>query len=80
LKSTTSKTLREMIPDWNVPEKMTSITIARLISELEGCSYLLKRMEQYEDFEVLELLKNKYYKMYFQIHKIEKSDQYPYPV
>jgi hypothetical protein len=69
-----------MIPDWNVPDKTTSITIARLISELEGCSYLLKRMEEYEDFEMIELLKKKYYKMYTQLHKIEKSDNYPYPI
>lgn len=65
-----------MTSDWNVPEKLTSITIARLLSELEGCSYLLNKMEEYEDFEMINLLKSKYYKMYFQLHKVEKYDNY----
>jgi len=63
-----------MIPSWDLPDKLNSITVARLISELEGCAYLLNRMEEHEDYEIVDLLRKKYYKLYFQLHKTEKSD------
>lgn len=66
--------LKIMIPDWNFPDKLNSVTIARLISELEGCAYLLSRMEEMEDYDIIDLLRKKYYKLYFQLHKSEKND------
>jgi hypothetical protein len=48
---------------WNV-RQLNSTTIARLISELEGASYLLECINE-EDFETIIQLKKKYYKMYF---------------
>jgi hypothetical protein len=52
---------------WNV-RQLNSTTIARLISELEGASYLLDCIDQ-EDFETITQLKKKYYKMYFSMLK-----------
>ncbi len=53
---------------WNVnPNHPT--TIARLISELEGVAYLLDCLEEPEEVEVVENLKQKYYKKYFKMLK-----------
>ena len=54
---------------WNV-RQLNSTTIARLISELEGASYLLDCIDE-EDFETITKLKKKYYKMYFSMLKSE---------
>jgi hypothetical protein len=54
---------------WNV-KQLNSTTIARLISELEGASYLLDCIDE-EDFETITKLKKKYYKMYFSMLKSE---------
>jgi hypothetical protein len=56
---------------WNV-RQLNSTTIARLISELEGASYLLDCIDE-EDFEVITQLKKKYYKMYFSLLKKESK-------
>ena len=48
---------------WNV-KQMNSTTIARLLSEFEGASYLLDCIDEV-DFETITQLKKKYYKMYF---------------
>jgi hypothetical protein len=53
---------------WNVdPEKAT--TIARLISELEGASYILDCLNESEEYEYIQKLKQKYYKIYFKMLK-----------
>jgi len=52
---------------WNV-KQLNSTTIARLLSELEGVSYLLDCIDE-EDFETITKLKKKYYKMYFSMLK-----------
>jgi hypothetical protein len=53
---------------WNVnPNHPT--TILRLISELEGVSYLLDCLDEPEEVEIISKLKQKYYKKYFKILK-----------
>jgi hypothetical protein len=53
---------------WNVnPEDPT--TIARLISELEGATYILDCLNDEEAFNYITNLKNKYYKEYFRRNK-----------
>lgn len=55
---------------WNVnPTKAT--TIARLLSELEGVSYLLSCLDEPEELNFINTLKKKYYKEYFKRLKIE---------
>jgi hypothetical protein len=49
---------------WNV-DPTKSITIARLLSDLEGVSYILECLDEPEDFEYIENMKKKYYKEYF---------------
>ena len=49
---------------WNVdPQKKT--TIARLLSELEGASYILDCLDDEEAYNYITELKKKYYKEYF---------------
>jgi hypothetical protein len=49
---------------WNVnPENST--TIARLLSELEGASYILDCLDDEEAYNYITELKKKYYKKYF---------------
>jgi hypothetical protein len=57
---------------WNVnPTQAT--TIARLLSELEGVSYLLSCLDEVEELEFINTLKKKYYKEYFKRLKEEKQ-------
>jgi len=57
---------------WNVnPTQAT--TIARLLSELEGVSYLLNCLDESEELEFINTLKKKYYKEYFKRLKEEKQ-------
>lgn len=57
---------------WNVnPTQAT--TIARLLSELEGVSYLLSCLDEPEESEFINNLKKKYYKEYFKRLKEEKQ-------
>ena len=51
---------------WNVDPKQPT-TIARLISELEGVNYLLDTLDQPEEYEYIQKMKQKYYKMYFKM-------------
>ena len=52
---------------WNVnPE--CSTTIARLISELEGVSYILDCIDE-NDYNTIRELCSKYYKVYFSMSK-----------
>ena len=56
---------------WNV-DPTKAITIARLLSELEGVSYLLDCLDEPEESEYISNLKQKYYKKYFQMLKLEQ--------
>jgi hypothetical protein len=57
--------LEKMKTKWNVdPEDST--TIARLLSELEGVTYILECLGDSEAYEYLCDLKKSYYKIYFQ--------------
>jgi hypothetical protein len=53
---------------WNVNPNH-STTIARLISELEGVNYLLDTLDQPEEYEYIQKMKQKYYKKYFSMLK-----------
>lgn len=57
---------------WNVnPEKAT--TIARLLSELEGVTYILDCLDDQEAYDYISELKKKYYKEYFKRQKKENG-------
>jgi len=51
-----------------------STNILRLLSELEGCYQLTKYMAFDEDNAILDEMKKRYYKLYFQTSKQEKHD------
>jgi len=51
-----------------------SVNILRLISELEGSYQLTKYMAFDEDNAILDEMKKRYYKLYFQTVKQEKND------
>lgn len=51
---------------WNIKDPLHPTTIARLISELEGATYILDCIEDVEALSFLNELKSKYYKLYFQ--------------
>jgi hypothetical protein len=54
---------------WNV-DPTEPATIARLISELEGATYILDCLDNTEEeLLFLENMKKKYYKMYFTLKK-----------
>ena len=52
----------------------SSINILRLISELEGAYQLTKYMAFDDDNAILDSMKQRYYKLYFQTAKQEKHD------
>lgn len=58
---------------WNVDSE-SSTTIARLISELEGVSYILSCLNEEEELEYISQMKQKYYREYFRRVKIEKTN------
>ena len=51
-----------------------SVNVLRLLSELEGSYQLLKYMGFQEDMDAINLMKKRYYKLYFQISKQEKNN------
>jgi len=51
-----------------------SVNILRLISELEGAYQLTKYMAFDDDNAILDEMKKRYYKLYFQTSKQEKHD------
>jgi len=53
--------------------KPSSINILRLLSELEGCYQLTKYMAFDEDNAIIDEMKKRYYKLYFQTVKDERS-------
>jgi len=52
----------------------SSINILRLISELEGCYQLTKYMAFDDDNTIINDMKQRYYKLYYQTVKQEKSN------
>ena len=56
---------------WNI-DPTKSITIARLLSELEGIFYILDCLDEPEESEYISKMKQKYYKKYFQMLKSEQ--------
>jgi hypothetical protein len=60
---------------WNVKNPQSAITIARLIGELEGVSYILDCLDEPEEYEYIQTMKQKYYKEYFKRNKEEKNVQ-----
>jgi hypothetical protein len=49
---------------WNVDPSLAT-TIARIISDLEGVSYILQCLDEPEEYEYIQKMKQKYYKEYF---------------
>lgn len=49
---------------WNVDPSLAT-TIARLISEIEGVTYILQCLDEPDELEYIENMKKKYYKEYF---------------
>ena len=54
---------------WNV-DPTKAVTIARLIGELEGVSYILDCLDEPEEYEYIQNMKQKYYKLYFELKKV----------
>ena len=54
--------------------KPSSINILRLISELEGAYQLTKYMAFDDDNAILDSMKQRYYKLYYQTVKQEKNN------
>jgi hypothetical protein len=54
---------------WNV-KVIDAVTIARLLSELEGAHYLLDVIDE-EDAKIIDNLRKKYYKKYFELKRNE---------
>jgi hypothetical protein len=50
----------------------SSVNILRLLSELEGCYQLTKYMAFDEDNAIIDEMKKRYYKLYFQTSKQER--------
>ena len=59
---------KTMKSKWNInPQQST--TIARLLSSLEGVSYILDCLDEPEEYKYIQNMKQKYYKLYFQLLK-----------
>ena len=52
---------------WNVDTKNPT-TILRLISELEGSSYILKEIDE-DDYDTIREMVGRYYKIYFKMKR-----------
>ena len=52
--------------------EICSANVARLLSELEGSSTLLKQMDFSEEKEMIDRMKKRFYSMYFKLKKLEK--------
>ena len=57
---------------WNV-DPQSAVTIARLIGELEGVSYILDCLDEPEEYEYIQTMKQKYYKEYFKRKRTENE-------
>ena len=56
-------------------EEVCSVNILRLISELEGSYQLCKYMGFDDDKETLDVIKKKYYKLYFKLKREENKNE-----
>ena len=54
-------------PRWNL-KAIDSVTIARLLSELEGAHYILDVVDEH-DADIIDKLRKKYYKKYFELKR-----------
>jgi hypothetical protein len=52
---------------WNV-KQVDAVTIARLLSEIEGVHYFLDVIDE-EDAKIIDTLRKKYYKKYFELKR-----------
>lgn len=52
--------------------ELSSVNVARLLSELEGCSMLTKYMGFLDDSALFDDIKARYYKLYFKLKKEER--------
>lgn len=52
--------------------EVSSVNVARLLSELEGCSMLTKYMGFLDDTAVFDEIKARYYKLYFKLKREER--------
>ena len=57
---------------WNV-DPTKAVTIARLIGQLEGVSYILDCLDEPEEYEYIQTMKQKYYKEYFKRKRAENE-------
>ena len=53
--------------------EICSANVARLLSELEGSSTLLKQLGFNEEKEMIDLMKKRFYSLYFKLKKLEKT-------
>ena len=65
-------TKKIMKSKWNV-NPQSAVTIARLIGELEGVSYILDCLDEPEEYEYIQTMKQKYYKEYFRRKRTENE-------
>jgi len=63
---------KTMKSKWNV-DPTKAVTIARLIGELEGVSYILDCLDEPEEYEYIQNMKQKYYKEYFKRKRTENE-------
>ena len=54
-------------------DQRTAIDYALVIGEMEGVYTHLKRMSYFEDADILEGMKKRYYKLYFAARKAERE-------
>jgi hypothetical protein len=62
-----------MKPAWSNKD-YDSIVLVRLLSQLETTSEILKILNEEDDRKIIDLLKSKYDKMYFDLHKFEHKN------
>ena len=67
-----SQSAHTMKSKWNV-DPQSAVTIARLIGELEGVSCILDCLDEPEEYEYIQTMKQKYYKEYFKRKRTEKE-------
>ena len=57
---------------WNI-DPQSAITIARLLGHLERVSYIMDCLDEPEEYEYIQTMKQKYYKEYFKRKRTEKE-------
>jgi|TARA_Y100000289_G_scaffold29970_1_gene29671 hypothetical protein len=73
-----SKDKQDYLDQWkHGGMKRSSVNILRLLSELEGSYQLTKYMAFDDDMNILNEMKERYYKLYFKLNKEEKQRDQP---